>query len=548
MATVSISDRVTDTASERKFTSWLVTNLSANFFMTSRPMKVVTLCVLSMALVGSAAGYLQPTDRSYKILVLIPKTSTSHRNVFMPLVEALADRGHKIVILASLPPVSKHPNVTEINHGIPKPYINLFVEGKSLGGLLAMGNDISALARDLYQIPSVKQLYEKRKEFDLILVDNMMNEAVYPFVHEIPFITVAAPGMDHRQSAVLGNVLNPSYAPHLIGSFPLPLSLWQRIKNAFMHIYVPLLWRNWAIVPLIQKEISAQFPDLPPLLDIERNQSLTLMNTHFSITTPVPLLPSQVEVGAIHCRPGKPLPQDLELWLTGAGSMGVIYFSLGSILRGEIMPPEYLQVFLEAFRRLPQRVLWKYEGELEGASDNVKVSSWLPQQDILAHHNVKVFISHGGLLSLQESIFHEKPLLVLPVFGDQPRNGMVVKNSDIGRVLVWEKLTADRIVDALTDIISNQKYKENVARMSASLRDQPTTPQERAVFWTEYVIRHRGAPQLRCPAAQLSWVEFLMLDVVGLLLLALLLLLLLIRRLLRTVSAALLGGIPKKND
>ena len=47
----------------------------------------------------------------------------------------------------------------------------------------------------------------------------------------------------------------------------------------------------------------------PPLLEIERNQSLTLMNTHFSITTPVPLLPSQVEVGAMHCRPVKPLPQ-----------------------------------------------------------------------------------------------------------------------------------------------------------------------------------------------------------------------------------------------
>ena len=82
--------------------------------------------------------------------------------------------------------------------------------------------------------------------------------------------------------------------------------------------------------------------------------------------------------------------------------------------------------------------------------------------------------------------------------------------------------------------------------MSASLRDQLTTPQERAVFWTEYVIRHRGAPQLRCPAAQLSWVEFLMLDVVGLLLLALLLLLLLVRRLLRAVSAALFGSSDKK--
>ena len=82
--------------------------------------------------------------------------------------------------------------------------------------------------------------------------------------------------------------------------------------------------------------------------------------------------------------------------------------------------------------------------------------------------------------------------------------------------------------------------------MSASLRDQLTTPQERAVFWTEYVIRHQGAPQLRCPAAQLSWVEFLLLDVVGILLLAMLVLMFLLRRLLRAVFAAFFGGHSKK--
>ena len=75
--------------------------------------------------------------------------------------------------------------------------------------------------------------------------------------------------------------------------------------------------------------------------------------------------------------------QDIESWIAGAGPAGVIYFSLGSLARGDSMLPEYLQVFLETFRRLPQRVLWKYEGELKDASDNVMVSSWLPQQDIL---------------------------------------------------------------------------------------------------------------------------------------------------------------------
>ncbi|XP_063840610.1 UDP-glycosyltransferase UGT5-like isoform X2 [Scylla paramamosain] len=511
-------------------------------------MKVITLFLVVAALAGSAAGVLPPPEKSYKLLMLLPVSAKSHWNMFMAIAEALADRGHKVVMITNHPKASTHPNIHEIHHGLTHmELLNMFNKGKEMsGGLSSFDNFLPAMSWDLYKVPSVKQLYEKRKEFDLIIVNHMFNEIVYPFVHELPFITVATIAMDHRQSAVLGNVLNPSYAPNSLVGYRCPLSLWQRVKNTVIHSWLPFYWRKWAVVPRIQKEISAQFPDLPPLLDIERNQSLTLMNTHFSIATPVPLLPSQVEVGAIHCRSAKPLPQELESWLTGAGSAGVIYFSLGSVALGKTMPLKYRQVFLEAFRRLPQRVLWKYEGELQGASDNVRVRSWLPQQDILAHNNVKVFISHGGLLSLQESIFHVTPLLVLPIFSDQPRNGMFVENSDIGRVLVWDELTADRIVDALNDIISNTKYKENVARMSASLRDQPTTPQERAVFWTEYVIRHRGAPQLRCPAAQLSWVEFLMLDVVGLLLLALLLLLFLIRRLLRAVSAVLFSDHSKK--
>ncbi|MPC72427.1 UDP-glucuronosyltransferase 2B14 [Portunus trituberculatus] len=281
-------------------------------------------------------------------------------------------------------------------------------------------------------------------------------------------------------------------------------------------------------------------------MDIERNQSLTLMNTHFSISTPMPLLPSQVEVGAMHCRPAKPLPQDLKAWVTGAGSAGVVYFSLGSTASGMSIPSQYRQIFLEVFRRLPQRVLWKYEGELEGMSDNVRISRWLPQQDLLAHCNVKVFISHGGLLSLQESIFHATPLLILPIYGDQFRNGMFVDGSDVGRTLMWKELTVDRIVEALTDIITNPKYQKNVARLSATLRDQLTTPQERAVFWTEYVIRHRGAVQLRCPAADHSWVEFLLLDVMGLLLLGLLLLLFFTRRILRAISTKIFDGYPKQ--
>ncbi|KAK8724680.1 hypothetical protein OTU49_011219, partial [Cherax quadricarinatus] len=168
-----------------------------------------------------------------------------------------------------------------------------------------------------------------------------------------------------------------------------------------------------------------------------------------------------------------------------------------------------------------------------------------------AHNNVKVFITHGGLLSMQEAIYHATPLLALPIFSDQPRNSMFIKNSGLGDFLIWEELTTDVIVGALTKILIDPKYKENVLRMSVPLRDQPVPPTELAVFWTEYVIRHRGAPQLRSPAAQLSWVEFLMLDVIFLFHLAMIVLLFILRRIVRIITTKIFGRddrMKKKND
>lgn len=73
----------------------------------------------------------------------------------------------------------------------------------------------------------------------------------------------------------------------------------------------------------------------------------------------------------------------MKKFLDGAKN-GAIYFSLGTNVNGSTMPIEKKKAFLDAFAELPQRVLWKWEsGVIEGKPDNVFVSKWFPQQDIL---------------------------------------------------------------------------------------------------------------------------------------------------------------------
>lgn len=45
------------------------------------------------------------------------------------------------------------------------------------------------------------------------------------------------------------------------------------------------------------------------------------------------------------------------------------------------------------------------------------------------------------------------------------------------------------------------------------MRDRERKPIDTAVYWTEYVIRHRGAPHLRVAGLDLPWYKYYLLDV-----------------------------------
>ncbi|XP_063587628.1 UDP-glycosyltransferase UGT5-like [Penaeus indicus] len=497
--------------------------------------------------VGAVVEDLPPPEKPSKILMLLPISSRSDVEVFVSYAEALAYRGHRIVMLLNQKPERKNFNVFQLSHGLDHFRHDQLDAFESPDGVLDLvsRDKLVSFTREFYQLDEVKALYEMRKKFDLIVVHQMLSEVVYPFLHEVPFIFLSTAGLDSQQSATLGNVLNPAFE---IEPLLQPLDALKRFQSTFAHCFRLWYRKYWTVVPAVQREISALFPELPPLLDLERNQSLVLVNSHFSLGPPLPLLPSQVEVGGIHCRPGQPLPEDLDTWISGAGEAGVIYLSLGSNGQPFSMPSQYRQVLTQALGKLDQKVIWRYMGEVDNASDNVLVRQWLPQQDILAHPNVKAFINLGDFLSIQEAVCHSKPVLALPISTQQTKNAATVRNSGLGLELEWEDLTEEILLRALREIVENPKFQEAASEISSALRDQLRTPLDLAVFWTEYVIRQEGAPRLRSPAVDLSWVEFLMLDVLAALHVVLLLFFVMLRRLARFISRLVCGSEKQKTE
>ena len=61
------------------------------------------------------------------------------------------------------------------------------------------------------------------------------------------------------------------------------------------------------------------------------------------------------------------------------------------------------------------------------------------------------------------------------------------------------------------------RYRDNIQRISRIYLDQPLTPLQKAVYWTEYVIRHKGAPHLRSAVLDLAWYQYFLLDVIAVL-------------------------------
>lgn len=189
--------------------------------------------------------------------------------------------------------------------------------------------------------------------------------------------------------------------------------------------------------------------------------------------------------------------------------------------------------FSDAFKKLKQRVLWKYEDNSLAAEmpSNVMIQKWMPQNDILAHPNVILFISHGGLFGTAESLYHGVPLLLVPFFGDQFRNAHRIKMGGYGEFLNHHELTEQIVHAAINGIISNSNYLNKAKHTSAVFHENLVSPMDEAMFWIEHVAKFKGAKHLKSHAVNMSWFTYLLVDVFLVNLLAVLLVVFVLNRL-----------------
>ncbi|CAL4255296.1 unnamed protein product, partial [Meganyctiphanes norvegica] len=112
------------------------------------------------------------------------------------------------------------------------------------------------------------------------------------------------------------------------------------------------------------------------------------------------------------------------------------------------------------------------------------------------HPQTLVFISHCGNFGTQEAKFHGVPVLGVPISFDQHRNAARLARKGYGRVLNWDEMTVELIIRNINILIKDNSYRERINIVSHALQDQKESPKERAVWWIEYAIRHKGVPHM----------------------------------------------------
>ncbi|XP_067874159.1 UDP-glucuronosyltransferase 2A2-like [Heterodontus francisci] len=302
-----------------------------------------------------------------------------------------------------------------------------------------------------------------------------------------------------------------SYIPSPGSRLTDKMSFLQRMKNVIVDVIQQSITKF--LTHPIHTELCHRY--LGPDTDIESillRADVWLMRVDFIFEFPRPTMPNLVYIGGFQCKPSKPLTAEFEKFVQMSGKHGIIVMSLGTLVSS--LPMHITMKIAEAFAQVPQKVIWRHYGKIPpNIGNNTLLAKWIPQNDLLGHPKTRAFIAHGGTNGVYEAIYHGVPVVGMPLLFDQFDNLLRLEIRGAAKVINVATMQSTDLLQALNEVINNTSYRDNMQKLSALHRDQPESPMERAIFWIEYVARHKGAAHLRSEFYRLPWYAYYCVDV-----------------------------------
>uniref|UniRef100_A0A2A4JV21 UDP-glycosyltransferases domain-containing protein n=1 Tax=Heliothis virescens TaxID=7102 RepID=A0A2A4JV21_HELVI len=497
----------------------------------------------------------------YHILVPVPTPSHSHNQLAKGLVDALLKNGHTVTWATPFPEkAGKNPpknlKLIDLSHVKHFADIDMTDPKHTQGGIAFVKQFAANVSTAMLVTPSFKEALTKN-QYDAVITELFFCDflAGIAAVQQVPWLVLVATDMYPNPEAQIDEVRSVTTTPLLFNPADVPMSFGKRAINFMIYIAMTVSgWLDQAKTVEVYESIfspiaAARGVALPSFEDAFYNVSVMFVNSHESISPPFSTPPNVINIAGYHIDENiPPLPKDLQELLDGS-PQGVIYFSMGSVLKSAAFKPELRAALLKIFAKLPYTVLWKFEQPISDVPPNVHVRPWMPQPSILAHPNVKLFITHGGQLSSLEAIFAGVPVLAVPVFGDQPSNAERARRRGYALRVDFSPDMAPEIEAALNEMLGSDKYYNRANYLSKIFRNRPSKPSDLINHYVELAIETKGAPHLRSLSLKYKWYERWMLDfalvVLGVLVALILLVTFAIKKCIAKDLQELLDGSPQ---
>ncbi|XP_055389901.1 UDP-glucosyltransferase 2-like [Condylostylus longicornis] len=469
---------------------------------------------------------------SARILCVFTTIIKSHLIIHESLARGLVEHGHNVTVITTIPLPKKNPGFEHIEINMPShqeefvKVLSKLNENSKINEILRKTNlltesitFLTKCAIDVIKSEKIQEIF-KTREYDLVILGYFFNEIQLGIADHFkcPVIISWVNTNIVNTDIFVGNPLEMSYIPSIFAELKTPLNFFDRVVNFLIIVYEKL--RQYDLLSQQEEVYREIFPPQKgyrSLNEMLRNVSVLFQATHFCNKLIKPMTVNTIEIGGIQVKEkSDPLPEDLKKFLDDAKDHGAIYFSLGTNVNSSDLDQSTINKMFNVFKKLPQNIIWKWEKDniKPGKSSNILFRKWLPQNDILAHPNIKLFISHGGNGGITEARHHAVPIVGLPLLGDQFTNLKNVKTSGWGLFLDIKNLNETDFYDTIQEVLYNNSYRDNIKRISKIFKDRPLSPMKTAIYWIEYTLRYNGASHLQSLAIHMPFWKLYSIDVI----------------------------------
>lgn len=368
-----------------------------------------------------------------------------HTNPSLALVRELADRGDEIVYYSAEP----FARAIERNNARYRPYANAF-----LADMRSVPERMDQLSWLLMR--TTADVLEKQLEaFGAERPDYVLADSVAPWgqwaaeILGVPVVTSISTFAFNRRVVGYGvaHGVRPSSARMLL--------------SKIRYIGKSILLRR-----RLQRRYRAKGPSMMGTIFGHSNLNIVYTSRYFQPCA------ETFDHRFLFVGPSiEPRGEDLDFPWNDVRHPVVVYASLGTLFNTDAT---FYRNCFEAFRDEDLHVVLSVGTSVPPtnvgvAPPNFIVRKHVPQLDVL--RRAAAFVTHGGMNSVSESLFHGVPVVVIPQMSEQAIVGRRVEELGAGLYLAKGEATADNLRQSVRRLLADEGFRRQAALVRASFSD-----------------------------------------------------------------------------